>query len=72
MSFDQSTYEFLCQGEFLSSDLTPAGSNYTFLSKIRLGEREGFAIYKPRDGEVAAVGLPLGHPFTSGSTRPTC
>jgi hypothetical protein len=60
VSFDQSTYEFLCQGEFLSCDLTPAGSNYTFLSKIRLGEREGLAIYKPKDGEVPLWDFPSG------------
>ncbi len=60
MNYDQSTYEFLCQGEFLSCDLTPDGSNYTFLSRIRLGDREGFAIYKPRDGEVPLWDFPSG------------
>ena len=60
MSFDQSTHEFLSQGEFLSCELTPDGSNYTFLSRIRLGEREGFAIYKPRDGEVPLWDFPSG------------
>ena len=60
MSYDQSTHDFLSQGEFLSCELTPDGSNYTFLSRIRLGEREGFAIYKPRDGEVPLWDFPSG------------
>ena len=60
MSFDQSTYDFLIQGEFLSCELTPAGSNYTFLSKIRHGDRTGLAIYKPRDGEVPLWDFPSG------------
>ena len=60
MSVDQSTQEFLLQAEILSCELTPAGSNYTFLAKLRLGDREGFAIYKPKDGEVPLWDFPPG------------
>ncbi len=60
MSFDRSTYDFLTRGEFLSCELTPAGSNYTFLSKIRYGDHTGLAIYKPRDGEVPLWDFPSG------------
>ena len=60
MSLDESTYDFLTQGEFLSCELTPDGSNYTFLSKIRHGGRTGQAIYKPRDGEVPLWDFPTG------------
>jgi uncharacterized repeat protein (TIGR03843 family) len=57
---DQSTYEFLLNAEILSCELTPTGSNYTFLSKLSLGERTGLAIYKPRDGEVPLWDFPPG------------
>lgn len=60
MSVDQSTQDFLLQAEILSCELTPAGSNYTFLAKLRLGDREGFAIYKPKDGEVPLWDFPPG------------
>ena len=60
MSVDHSTQDFLLQAEILSCELTPAGSNYTFLAKLRLGDREGFAIYKPKDGEVPLWDFPPG------------
>jgi hypothetical protein len=60
VNVDRSTYEFLCHAEMLSCELTPTGSNYTFLSKLRLGERTGLAIYKPRDGEVPLWDFPTG------------
>lgn len=60
MSVDQSTQDFLLQAEILSCELTPAGSNYTFLAKLCLGDREGFAIYKPKDGEVPLWDFPPG------------
>ncbi len=60
MNLDQSTQEFLLQAEILSCELTPAGSNYTFLAKLRLGDREGFAIYKPKEGEVPLWDFPPG------------
>ena len=60
MSVDQSTQDFLLQAEILSCELTPAGSNYTFLATLRLCYREGFAIYKPKDGEVPLWDFPPG------------
>lgn len=60
MNADRSTYEFLLNAEILSCELTPTGSNYTFLSKLRLGDRTGQAIYKPRDGEVPLWDFPTG------------
>jgi hypothetical protein len=60
VSVDQSTYEFLLNAEILSCELTATGSNYTFLSQLRLGERTGQAIYKPRDGEVPLWDFPTG------------
>jgi uncharacterized repeat protein (TIGR03843 family) len=60
VNVDPSTYEFLHNAEILSCELTPTGSNYTFLSTLRLGERTGQAIYKPRDGEVPLWDFPTG------------
>ncbi len=60
MSVDQSTLEFLSEGEFQSCELSPAGSNYTFLARLSLGERDGLAIYKPKDGEVPLWDFPSG------------
>jgi hypothetical protein len=60
VSVDQSTLELLQHGEILSCELTPAGSNYTFLAQLRLGDRIGLAIYKPRDGEVPLWDFPSG------------
>lgn len=60
MRVDQSTLELLQRGEFLSCELTPTGSNYTFLAQLRLGDRAGRAIYKPRNGEVPLWDFPSG------------
>jgi len=60
VNVDQSTYEFLLHAEILSCELTSTGSNYTFRSKLRLGERTGLAIYKPKDGEVPLWDFPTG------------
>ena len=43
--------EIIRQGEFVSCELTPAGSNYTFLAQLKMGDQTSLAIYKPRDGE---------------------
>ena len=51
VSDDSLICEVIRQGEFVSCELTPAGSNYTFLAQLQLGELTSFAIYKPRDGE---------------------
>lgn len=60
MSADPSILELLQHGEITSCELTPTGSNYTFLAQIRLGERTGQAIYKPKDGEVPLWDFPSG------------
>lgn len=47
-------------GEFVTCELTPLGSNYTFVASLQLGERDCKAIYKPRDGEVPLWDFPRG------------
>ena len=48
---------FLSEGEILSCDRFPIGSNYTFLVKIgNRKTRDRFAIYKPKHGEVYNIG----------------
>jgi hypothetical protein len=60
LNADQSNQDLINDGEIVSCQLTPAGSNYTFLSELRLGERKGLAIYKPRDGESPLWDFPRG------------
>ena len=60
MNPHQSTFDFLAEAEFTSCELTPMGSNYTFLAHLRLGERTGRAIYKPKDGEIPLWDFPSG------------
>ncbi len=60
MGLEQGELELLQQGEIVSCELTPAGSNYTFLARLRLNDRDGLAIYKPRDGEVPLWDFPSG------------
>ena len=60
MTLDQSTFELLTDGEILSCQLTPTGSNYTFLVQLQIGGRTGMAIYKPRDGESPLWDFPSG------------
>jgi hypothetical protein len=60
VSADQSILELLQHGEITSCELTPTGSNYTFLAQLRLGDRTGQAIYKPKDGEVPLWDFPSG------------
>jgi len=52
--------EIICHGEIVSAQLTPLGSNYTFLVKINLDGNESPAIYKPRDGEAPLWDFPRG------------
>ena len=52
MRANPSILELIQRGEIVSYELSPVGSNYTFLVQLRLGERTGKAIYKPRDGEA--------------------
>ena len=60
MNFDQSAFQLLEQGEILSCQLTPSGSNYTFLAQLQFDGRTGMAIYKPRDGEAPLWDFPSG------------
>ncbi len=60
MASISSDADLLQDGEFTSCELTPMGSNYTFLASLRLGGHEGKAIYKPRDGEVPLWDFPRG------------
>ena len=57
---EPSDLELLSRGEFLSCELTPAGSNYTFLAELSLNGRQGHAIYKPRKGEIPLWDFPSG------------
>jgi len=52
--------EIIRHGEIIASQLTPSGSNYTFLVKISLEGNERLAIYKPRDGEAPLWDFPSG------------
>ena len=60
MDSEQSNSDLLLHGEFISCDLTPVGSNYTFLASLKLGDEDAQAIYKPRDGEVPLWDFPKG------------
>ena len=60
MGLAQADLVLLQQGEVVSCELTPGGSNYTFLARLRLKDRDGLAIYKPRDGEVPLWDFPSG------------
>ena len=60
MNVDPVAAEVLTHGEIVSCQLTPAGSNYTFLSQVHLGDHTCAAIYKPRDGEAPLWDFPSG------------
>ncbi len=60
MSPDQSVRDIILQGEIVSCQLTPLGSNYTFVVQIQLGDRSSLGIYKPRDGESPLWDFPSG------------
>lgn len=60
MKVDHSSTELIQRGEIVSCQLTPVGSNYTFLAQVRLGDQTGLAIYKPRDGEAPLWDFPSG------------
>lgn len=57
---DQFNGDVLREGEFQTCELTPLGSNYTFVASLQLGEQTDRAIYKPRDGEVPLWDFPRG------------
>ena len=60
LNLEQSTLDLINNGEIVSCQLTPAGSNYTFLAQLQLGDSQGLAIYKPRDGESPLWDFPSG------------
>ena len=60
---EPSDLDLLCRGEFLNWELTPHGSNYTFLAELELDGRHGNAIYKPRKGEIPLWDFPSGTLF---------
>ena len=60
MQADQSNQNLIENGEIVACQLTPAGSNYTFLAQLELGGQKGLAIYKPRDGESPLWDFPTG------------
>ena len=60
MNVDSVAIEVLKQGEFVSCQLTPAGSNYTFQAQVHLGDHTCPAIYKPKDGEAPLWDFPSG------------
>jgi hypothetical protein len=57
---DPSAWDIIRNGEIVACQLTPAGSNYTFLVQIHLGDATSLAIYKPRDGESPLWDFPQG------------
>lgn len=60
---EPSDLDLLSRGEFLSWELTPHGSNYTFLAELELDGRNGHVIYKPRKGEIPLWDFPSGTLF---------
>jgi uncharacterized repeat protein (TIGR03843 family) len=52
--------EIICNGEIVSCELAPVGSNYTFLVQLQLGDDTSLGIYKPRDGESPLWDFPRG------------
>ena len=60
MDLTDAQLTLLEQGEIVSCDLTPAGSNYTFLVELRLDQDYGYAIYKPQRGEIPLWDFPSG------------
>ena len=60
MNADPSAWDIIRNGEIVACQLTPAGSNYTFLAQIQLGDVTSLVIYKPRDGESPLWDFPRG------------
>jgi hypothetical protein len=52
--------DIIRHGEIVSYQLTPFGSNYTFVVKIDLDGNESLAIYKPKEGEAPLWDFPSG------------
>lgn len=60
MNDDSLICNTICNGEIVSCELTPVGSNYTFFVQLQLGAHKSFGIYKPRDGESPLWDFPRG------------
>jgi len=60
LDLTDSQLTLLEQGEIISCELTPVGSNYTFLVELRLDGDYGYGIYKPRKGEIPLWDFPSG------------
>ena len=60
MNDDPLICEVICNGEIVSCELAPVGSNYTFLVQLQLGDDTSLGIYKPRDGESPLWDFPRG------------
>ena len=60
MQSQQETLQLLGQGEIDALELSPWGSNYTFLVKVRLDSTECRAVYKPMKGEIPLWDFPNG------------
>ncbi len=54
------TTDIIRDGEIVSYQLTPLGSNYTFVVKIEMDGSERQAIYKPKEGEAPLWDFPSG------------
>src|SRR5947208_9702031 len=57
---DEDVLRLLSEGEMEVLGLLPRASNYTFLARVRLGEDETYAVYKPREGEAPLWDFPDG------------
>jgi len=60
VSNDELVERLLAEGEMEILGLLPRASNYTFLARVRLGEEETYAVYKPREGEAPLWDFPDG------------
>tara|TARA_B100001123_G_scaffold208176_1_gene235718 strand:- start:3814 stop:4527 length:714 start_codon:yes stop_codon:yes gene_type:complete len=60
LTSEPTTKDIIRRGEIVSYQLTPLGSNYTFLVNIDLDGNESLAIYKPQKGEAPLWDFPSG------------
>ena len=60
MQSPQETVQLLQQGEITSLELSPWGSNYTFLVNVHNDSTECTAVYKPKRGEIPLWDFPNG------------
>ena len=57
---DEATERLLSEGDVEVLGLMPRASNYTFLVRVRMGQDEKHAVYKPRGGEAPLWDFPDG------------